>query len=498
MFCKQAFFICARALALWIMVAATTTGCGGGSHAENSGNGNINVSVTGLLSGTSVVLQNNGGDNLTVSSANPAASFYGAYSVGAPYAVTVSQQPAGETCTVTSNPGGVIPDAVVFVGVVCIPNPANGTLSAPVTTGGNVVPIVLDAGPVAGSPQINIPYVSVTVCPPGNTTACQTIEHVQLDTGSSGLRLLNSSLYANLGLPSANASGPALGECVTFGIGVTWGSVVLADIYLGGEVARNVPIQNIGAQPGGTTAVPTDCANTGAIQISQDAMGANGVLGVGLFVNDCDSCLQGVVPATYYTCYASGCTNSAVTQLQVVQNPVASFATDNNGALIQLPAVPSSGTSGPVSGGTVTFGIGTSTNNALGSATVYATDPYGNFTTIYNGVTDYVSFVDSGSNALFFDDASIPLCAVNTWAYCPPSPFAVNATTTAFGGGTTGQVSVSIVDVDQLATTVVAANIGGPAGGYFDWGLPFFFGKKVFTAISGRSTPGGYGPYFAY
>lgn len=32
----------------------------------------------------------------------------------------------------------------------------------------------------------------------------------------------------------------------------------------------------------------------------------------------------------------------------------------------------------------------------------------------------------------------------------------------------------------------------------FDFGVPFFFGKSVFTAFEQRSTPNGLGPYFAY
>src|SRR5438477_7283663 len=32
----------------------------------------------------------------------------------------------------------------------------------------------------------------------------------------------------------------------------------------------------------------------------------------------------------------------------------------------------------------------------------------------------------------------------------------------------------------------------------FDLGLPFYFGRNVFTAIENRSTPGGTGPYFAF
>lgn len=502
-FIKRHSFMCAWALALWIV--ALMAGCGGSSSQPTSGQGNISVSVIGLLPSTSVVLQNNGGNNLTIS-ANGTFSFNGVYTIGLPYAITVWTQPAGETCTVTSNSSGVIPNAVVLVSVTCIPNAVSGVLqSVPAPTSPlNVIPVVLDAGPVMGSSVINVPYVSVTVCSPGSTTACQIIDHVQLDTGSTGLRLLNSSLYSNLNLPSANTSGgPAIGECTTFGIGVTWGSVVLADIYLNGEVARNVPIQNIGAQPGGVTAVPAECSNTGAIQITQNALGANGLLGVGLFVNDCDLCLQMAVPATYYTCYASGCTNSSVTQQQVVQNPVASFLStgDNNGVLIKLPTVGSSGASAPLQGGTLTFGIGTSTNNLLGTASVYPTDASGNFTTIYKNVSTSQSFVDSGSNALFFDDATISLCTINTWAYCPLSPLQLSAITTTALGSPYSTVPFSIVSVDQIAQTgMVAANIGGSAGGlgYFDWGLPFFFGRAVFTAISGKATSGGLGPYFAY
>jgi hypothetical protein len=32
----------------------------------------------------------------------------------------------------------------------------------------------------------------------------------------------------------------------------------------------------------------------------------------------------------------------------------------------------------------------------------------------------------------------------------------------------------------------------------FDWGLPFFFGRSVFTAIEGRSAGGSVGPYMAF
>jgi len=55
-----------------------------------------------------------------------------------------------------------------------------------------------------------------------------------------------------------------------------------------------------------------------------------------------------------------------------VQNPVTLFATDNNGVIIELPAV--SGVETSVTGSLI-FGIGTQSNNALGSATVYTSIP---------------------------------------------------------------------------------------------------------------------------
>jgi hypothetical protein len=46
----------------------------------------------------------------------------------------------------------------------------------------------------------------------------------------------------------------------------------------------------------------------------------------------------------------------------------------------------------------------------------------------------------------------------------------------------------------------VAGNIGGPgSANTFAWGLPFFYGRTVYTAIAGVSVAGvPVGPYWAY
>ena len=69
----------------------------------------------------------------------------------------------------------------------------------PTAAANNVAPLVVDQGP---DPQnvfdVNVPFVTVTVCVPGSTTQCQTIDHVTVDTGSSGLRIISSVLSITL------------------------------------------------------------------------------------------------------------------------------------------------------------------------------------------------------------------------------------------------------------------------------------------------------------
>ena len=61
----------------------------------------------------------------------------------------------------------------------------------PLPSGTNVAPLIVDAGPSQSG--VNLPSVSVKFCEPGTTT-CQTIDHILVDTGSSGLRIVASAL----------------------------------------------------------------------------------------------------------------------------------------------------------------------------------------------------------------------------------------------------------------------------------------------------------------
>ena len=109
-------------LSLPLILAASLAACGGGDDSGGSGGGStppvtytVGGNVTGL-SGT-VVLQNNGGGNLSVSTSG-AFTFATAVNSGSTYAVTVLTQPTGQTCTVT-NGSGTASANVSNVAVAC-------------------------------------------------------------------------------------------------------------------------------------------------------------------------------------------------------------------------------------------------------------------------------------------------------------------------------------------------------------------------------------------
>ncbi len=211
----------------------------------------------------------------------------------------------------------------------------------------------------------------------------------------------------------------------------------------------------------------------------------------------------------YYNCAGNGAMDSCTALLaplaanQQVPNPVTRFPVDNNGVIVELPAVPSTGA--PSANGVLVFGIGTQANNGLGKAQVFTTDGAGNFSTVFNGATFPASFFDSGSNSLFFAANGIPTCADATGFFCPASPVSLSALLEG-ANGTNATLDFSVANTDTLTDSGNFAfnDQGGSAGAFFpngttfDWGLPAFYGRNIFTAIAGASTPGGAGPYYAF
>jgi hypothetical protein len=363
------------------------------------------------------------------------------------------------------------------------------------TSGSNVQPITVGGGPTGE--YVDGAFTSVTVCTPGTST-CQTIDGILVDTGSSGLRILSSALTIGLTQQHAPDGNPVV-ECLPFLDSYTWGPVQTADIQIAGEKANALPIQVLSDSD---FPVPNSCSDNGPSADTISSLGANGLLGVGSFAQDCGpACVSAGAsnPELYYECPAAGCSVVGENLAQQVQNPVVLFATDNNGVVLELPAAGSPAVS---LSGSLIFGIGTESNNALNGATIYTLDEFGNFATTYSSQSYSGSFLDSGSNGIFFLTSGITGIPDCSGFYCPASTENLSATNKG-ANGASGTVNFSVGNADSLFNNnpmaAVFGDLAGPGSADgFDWGLPFFFGRSVFTSIAGQPSPGGTAPYWAY
>jgi hypothetical protein len=336
-----------------------------------------------------------------------------------------------------------------------------------------------------------------------------------VDTGSYGLRILAPVLTITLPMQMTSGGG-TLVECTAFADGYSWGPVATANVQVSGESASSVPVQVIGSA--NFTNVPAACSGIGPAEDTVATFGANGVLGVGVFAQDCGpGCTTVVDNQFYYSCTSDSvqCEPTTVPSLtSQVTNPIALFPTDNNGVIIQLPSVAAAGAA-TVSGYMI-FGVDTETNNKSGSQTILTVDPtVGDFTTVFNSQNLTTSFLDTGSNGLFFL-SSINQCGPNLADfYCPTSTMSLSATLQG-QNGTSVTESFSVGDAETLNDNITAAptlagtfptTVPVPGSGTstsfdasttFDWGLPFYFGRTVYTVIEGDTTKVGTGPYVAF
>lgn len=362
----------------------------------------------------------------------------------------------------------------------------------------NVLSVTVGGTTVCTS-SVDVPCTSVKICQPG-TSNCQTISDVVVDTGSFGLRIFKQALSVSLTQETASNGNP-LAECAFFGIGTDWGPVMRADVILGGEPAVSVPVQVIEATFAGQTSTSNPCGQT--VDTEPQQAGMNGILGIGLFQYDCDAfCATQANNGIYFSCNGSTCSSATAALSSQIQNPVALLPIDNNGVMLDLPSVGAGGAATIT--GKLFLGIGTETNNTPSGVAVYMADGNGNFTAVWNGQSYTSSFIDSGTNFLGFPNTTttpIPTCAAgtpDTW-YCPSSTLSETATNNG-SNGTTGTVSFQVADTATLfaSNNIVFDDLAAPDPQEFDWGLPFFLGRKVYVGIEGQSSSLGSGPYWAY
>lgn len=183
------------------------------------------------------------------------------------------------------------------------------------------------------------------------------------------------------------------------------------------------------------------------------------------------------------------------------------FNSDNNGVMLTMSQVGSSGAASAT--GTLTFGIGTQTDNALGSANVYPLGlwPSGSFAgyytlqSTYNSVA-YPAFLDAASPLTYFLDPTtigVPACSgTYVGLYCPSSTTSFTVSNMGYGG-TPANATISIGNAQTLLsnTSLTAySNLAGISGtgasnDFVEFGLPFFYGKTVYVGVVGKAPPSG-------
>ncbi len=295
-------------------------------------------------------------------------------------------------------------------------------------------------------------------------------------------------------------TGQVLAECAQFGTGSDWGPVEMANVVLGGEPAVTIPVQVIDSS---YATVPSSCPSP---DTDPKTAGFNGILGVGLFKQDCGSqCTTDSTTQMYYVCNNSSCTATTATLAEQVTNPVAELPQDNNGVALVLPTVAYSG--GYFANGYMLLGIGTESNNSPAAVTeLTADDTYGEFTDEFNG-TQMSGIIDSGSNGYFIPASSkyyrdCTNSQYNQW-FCPSANY--SSTATAIGVNNKQESfpfqignAENLFNSGNFAFMNLGGDSSGSLGSFGDMGLPFFFGRTVYVGLEHTKSPIGTGPYWAF
>jgi hypothetical protein len=327
------------------------------------------------------------------------------------------------------------------------------------------------------------------------------------------LRVLASKVkQLNLPPVTLSASGDPVTrnawECFPFVIGGLWGANAGADVWLGQQVATRIPVQLIEDDPQAPLQATSDCtkAADNNVLASAGALGSNGILGIGSTTLDCGlNCEAGDYTGSfvqYYSCpqgasSSAACSATAVSAALQVYNPVAALpAAYNNGVVLKMPAVTDPGAA--TASGELIFGLNTLPNNTppatagkvfLGVDFATRPDSYLNLSTVFKGNTFQRSYLDTGTNGLFFSDATMARCLGSTW-FCPKATLNASALLSDGDNPLLNPVSVDfqIANAEALFSTNNTAFSGAagaaPAGSTsFAWGMPFFYGRQVYLSI---------------
>jgi hypothetical protein len=259
-------------------VAVTVSTSGGTSSAVPGGFSyqafTIGGTLTGLASSESLVLQNNGGNNLTLNS-NGSFTFSSPLDPGSTYNVTVLTQPAAQTCTVINGAGIVGANNVINVAVICANNTT--TMSTSVSSLALSVSGLTEYG-ISGTPSSGVARI-IRITNTGSYPATNlSIGYPTWPSGTTASSTCGSSLTGTCTItitPGATASSDGAHPCTATGTAPVPQSVTISAsnaanvstsvvvlgygcIYQGGYVFAFDDTTSTAANVGGKVAATSD------------------------------------------------------------------------------------------------------------------------------------------------------------------------------------------------------------------------------------------------
>ena len=458
---------------------STDTGLGSANVGPDSGPTTgpytIGVTVTGLGAGATVVLQDNGGDALTVS-ANGASTFATPVPAGSPYSVTIETQPSSGMCTVSGGIGLVGSANVSNIVVNCA---SNAYLIGGTITGLSGSAVLQDNGgdnlsvtsngffafatPLAPGAAYN---VSVLTQPGGAVTQTCTVAMGTGTVASANISSVSISCVSATFTVGGTVTGLAAGNTLTLEDN---GSDNLA-ISANGTFTFAQPVSSGGSYFATVLSQPTGTAQTCTVSMGSGTMASADITSIAVSCSNASSTIGGTL-----TGLAAGDTitlqDNGGDPLTLSANGPFTFPTalTSGGAyavtVSTQPAGPAqqcsvSAATGTANGGNVTnvvVNCAADTHTVGGTVTGLA---FNSQVKLSNNGGDTIFVTSNGSFAFDAPVASGAAYAV-TVAGNPQSPVAQTCTVSS-GTGSMGAADVTSVAV---ACTTSSFAVGGTVSG---------------------------------
>jgi 6-phosphogluconolactonase (cycloisomerase 2 family) len=441
-------------LALFISSISLLSACGGGGGTTTASPSppaayTVSVNASGL-GANSVVLQNNGGDNLTISS-DGVARFAGTLANAATYSVAVLTQADSQNCSVTNGTGTISSSNTTNITVLCksqyayVANGWGGTVSMYTVNNRTGILTSLNIQTV----DIGAAAESITITPSGNyayvtSPDINMISMFSINSSTGALTAL-STARIETNLPLNMAINPA----GTFAYVVGYNAISMYAINSTGilvalstpRIAVNSP-GKISISPNGAFAYVTSYANNTISMYSiSSTTGILSALGTPAVAASSPSNIT-LNPSGTYAYVSSNSSNS-----------VSLYSVDSNTGYINLASTPSISTNSP---------------------SAIAIDPAGKYAYIVNG---------------FSVGGAVSMYSINntTGVLTPLSMPTVSA-----------DVNAKEISINSAGTFAYVANYGSPFPAGSVGSVSMYSinrGTGILTALSPSTISAGLGPY---